>query len=183
MAQKRDISGQEKTATAAHPGEHPMATYTYYVPASPELVYALVLARESRDADEATVLFAMRGYRRDQHGDPITTVGQLIGAVMAYIGHPLPYRNDFEGEPRVFGEDPREGGDLNDLPESPPKPLRVDMLDQYIRRGKIDATRRGDAGEQNPYYVLATRAPRVGQGKCCRCHAVCHSSLTSLALP
>lgn len=57
----------------------------------------------------------------------------------------------------MFGEDPREGGDSEDRPNSPAKPLRIAMLDQDIVGGKLDPARRGDAGEQNPYFVLVTR--------------------------
>lgn len=125
-------------------------------PALLEPVYALVIERESRNAEEARVLFGRRGFRRDPHGDPIMAIEQLTDAVAHHVKM---FHGDFvfDGEPLVFGEEPRENGDPNDRTSSPAKPLRSAMIGHHIAGGKLDPARRGDAGEQNPYFVLVTR--------------------------
>jgi len=103
-------------------------------------------------ASEATVLFGKRGYRNDSDGYPIASSAQLTDAVSSHV---LKYHANFnfDGEPLVFGEDPREGGDSEDDTDAPSKELReVEKL-----KGKLDSARRGDAGEANPYFVLVTR--------------------------
>ena len=82
MAQKRDSSGQEKSAST--PTAMATSSKESDTDTSPRIVQALVLAR-SRDSNEATVLLEKRPYRTDQFGGPIQFVAQLADAVMLHL--------------------------------------------------------------------------------------------------
>ena len=68
-----------------------------------ELVCALVLERASGNSTEATVLFETRAYERAD-GRPIEAIYNLTDAVIFHIRHPLPYRNDYDGDLVAFSQ-------------------------------------------------------------------------------
>ena len=154
MAQKRDSSGQEKSAST--PTAMATSSKESDTDTSPRIVQALVLERASRDSDEATVLLETRPYLT-QVGGPIQFVAQLMDAAVDRVKE---FFTDFrlKGEPLVFRTEPRQGGQVTDRQNFPAKRLHSDMLDHYIApREEIESAHCGPAG--NPYFVIVTRAP------------------------
>lgn len=120
-------------------------------------VYALVLEEVPGEPPLAKVLFENGDYEKP-NGDQIKTIRQLQNAAIDRVsGSFEAYRRDFEGDPRVFAEDPRNGGSCTDRTSSRTWLLLGDKIGEGkdIHSGyPVDSAHRTF---ENPYFVLVRR--------------------------